>query len=182
MMQIYVDAIQGSMTGFPQYVMQKSLQLERTKNKEYVIDCLKNGWEMKGAYIDGIGYEVYKADAPEQIKMLKTFITKGLKAECPKFNEPDVSNEAITFYFQEFYKSSDASRELCVDILFSATNLDTEMEESRWLHLDPTTSDRLEDFLIQFGIHQDNNYWIERLQKELSQELQSLESEEHDYD
>lgn len=182
MMQIYMDAIHGSTTGFPQYVMQKSLQLERTKDKERVLDCLKSGWEMKGVYIDGIGYEVYQVDLPEQIETLRNFIVRKLKTECPKFNEPDVTNEAMTFYFQELYKSSFAIRELSVDILFSATNLDAEMETAQWLHLGHTASERLEDFLIQCHIHQDNNYWIKKIQKELEQDPQTLESEERNYD
>lgn len=183
MMQIYLDAIHGSMTGFPQYVMQKGLQLERTKKKEYVIDCLKNGWEMKGAYIDGIGYEVYKTDTPEKLKILKKFIANELSLFCPKFSKLNASDEAITIYFQEYYKSVDASRELHTDICFSVTRLNTGMEEARWIYLNHALSSKLEEFLMfNLQLKQDNSYWIEKLQKELDKEVQSLESEEQDYD
>lgn len=97
MMQIHIDAITASRTGKPQYVLRKSLSMERTSNEERLLELLQSGWDIVGKYINGTGYETYKVMDETSVEILRNFLQK-----ITQFPIPEAS--IIMLSFQVFYQ------------------------------------------------------------------------------
>lgn len=52
--QIYIDALEASMNGKPQYVLSKSLDLFRTGNKKSALKHLQDGYCLKAKCVSGV--------------------------------------------------------------------------------------------------------------------------------
>lgn len=97
MMQIYIDAICQSRIGDTQYVLQYGLTMERTSQKDRLLQLLKSGWNIKGKFINGDGYETYTVENDSDIKVLRNFLQNKLN-----YNIEEKYNK-ILLSFQEFY-------------------------------------------------------------------------------
>lgn len=111
MMQIYTDAINASRVGDKQYVLQRSLDFCRLSDENQVLDHLKDGWDIKGEFINGAGYETYRLHDENHINILIGFLQN-------KFGIVAFSAEIVHLSFQEFFANDCTSEGINVDILF----------------------------------------------------------------
>lgn len=150
MMQIYVDAISASRIEDAQYVLQHSLQMERTSKKERVVELLKSGWDIAGEFHNGAGYYRYKIENKTHIAILSDFLKN--KFRCPTFNA-----KIICLSFQEFYNRGCQSEWMNVDIVFW-----NDQVKYKTLRLDGEEVRDIRDFLIFYlGIKQDKDSLID---------------------
>lgn len=156
-MQIYADAMSASRVGDIQYVLQNSLQMERTCNKERVLELLESGWNITGKFNNGAGYENYKIENETHIDILINFLNN--KFECPTSK-----TKIIILSFQEFYNYDYQSEGMNVDITF----WNEQMQHDN-LRLDGERAKDIRDFLVlHLFVKQDKDSLIDLLEKELS--------------
>ena len=154
MMQIYIDAISNSRIGNVEYVLQKSLQMERTCKKERVLELLKLGWDIVGKFNNGAGYESYRLDDETKINILINFLKS--KFECP-ISEANIVNLS----FQEFYDYGCQSEGINVDITFW-----NEKMQHNNLRLEGRGVKDIRDFLMfHLSVKQDKDFLIDTLEK-----------------
>lgn len=143
MMNIYVNAILGSRTGKTRYVIEKGLDLLLIDNKRNLLEYLKNGWNIKGKYHNGVGYYSYRIDDEAIISILSNYLKSKHKIYCTSVIT------TIYFSFQEFFDRSAKSEGMNVDVTIwntskkRHTNYRLENEQAKDIH----------DFIVSCGLN-----------------------------
>lgn len=106
MNQIFTNAIENSRVGKPEYVLSKSLYMVRTNNEKRVIQYLKDGYQLRGKFVNGVGEYTYRVSDSSYIPVIKSFIeTELLGLEI--IDTVDI----IIADFQEFFEPITCRRE-----------------------------------------------------------------------
>lgn len=106
MTQIYTYAIENSRVGKPEYVLSKSLHMVRTNNENRVMMYLKDGYQLRGKFVNGVGEYTYRVSNSPFIPKIKSFI----ETELLGF-EIIGTVDVIIADFQEFFEPITCRRE-----------------------------------------------------------------------
>lgn len=142
MNDIYVNAILRSRINDTQYVIEKSLDLLLVDNKINLLNYLKNGWNIKGKYHNGVGYYSYRIDDEATIGVLSNYLKSKHKIYCTSVIT------TIYFSFQEFFDRSAKSEGMNVDV----TIWNTSKKRHTNYRLENEQAKDIYDFIVSCGL------------------------------
>ncbi len=161
-MQIFIEAIEKSRVGKPEYILAKSLDVVRTNDEKKVLKFLKNGYTPKGKFVNGVGEYNYRLDEPKYISVAKKYIENELLGF-----EVIEKVDFIIFDFQEFFESITCkSEELKLTIYF----WNVENGKPEIVRFKGIKAKEMRDFLI-FGcgnVKQDGNSLMRLLERKIA--------------
>ena len=155
MMQVYIDAIEASRTGNTQYVLNKGLDIVRVYDKKALYSLLKEGYEIKGIYHNGIGEYDYTIASSKEIGIIKDFLSSALDINFGPF-------DIVSISFQEFFEPFTCKREelKCFVTLFVNKNSSFTHEN---LVLKEEAASKLQSLLFRLGCKQESSKLIKLL-------------------
>ena len=159
MMQVHIDAICASREGPTQYVLEKSLDVERVFDEKRLLKMLKDGWNIAGKYINGTGYESYRLVERVHICTFLAFAEKRFGVEVTE--APDV----ILLDFQEFYDSTCEPEGLNVGV----TVWETATGNHSYIRFDNDKAQEIRELLLlHLFVKQDKGMLMGLLEKKLA--------------
>lgn len=155
MMQVYIDAIEASRTGNTQYVLNKGLDIVRVYDKKALYSLLKEGYEIRGIYHNGVGEYDYTIASIKEIGIIKDFLSSALDINFGPF-------DIVSIRFQEFFEPIICKREelKCFVTLF--VNKDNSFAHEN-LVLKEETASKLQSLLFRLGCKQESSQLIRLL-------------------
>lgn len=155
MMQVYIDAIEASRTGNTQYVLSKGLDIVRVYDKKALYSLLKEGYEIRGIYHNGVGEYDYTIASSNEISIIKDFLSSALDINFGPFDK-------VSIRFQEFFEPIAYKREelKCFVTLFVNKNSSFTYEN---LVLKEETASKLQNLLFRLGCKQESSQLIKLL-------------------
>lgn len=164
MMQIYDDALDASRESNTKYVLSKSLDMTMCEYGKGLLKYLKDGWDIKGRFHNGTGYESYiienvGKDAAKIKSVIKTI------GEMTGVEPPE--RYAVILSFQMFYNKSNKLEGINLNV--ETLEKGSTQAEDKFYFVDDD-AEKIRDLLINIlFVKQDKRGLIIRLEKEFAE-------------
>lgn len=164
MMQIYDDALDASREGNTKYVLSKSLDMTMCEYGKGLLKYLKDGWDIKGRFHNGTGYETYiienVGNDTAKIKSVMKTIGEITGVEPPE-------RYAVILSFQMFYDKSNKLEGLNLNV--DTLEKGSTKAADKFYFVD-NDAEKIRDLLINIlFVKQDKRGLIIRLEKEFAE-------------